>query len=366
LRLDKDYYRTLGVEPTASLEQIRGRFRALARRHHPDVAQDGSQSHEAFLHITEAYEVLGDPELREEYDQRSPYGAVQRLGLRSRPSTREQEARAAQPPGIDHLLVRASEHLRQEEWNQASRLCREAMERAPQDARPYLMIGDLHCRVGRLDRARDAYTMAQQLDPRGTEALRKLERLDDEERRWAQQMLRRERRRGLLPALPWALGGGLLGLLFYSALVGDSASMSGVWFLSEVPRHVYLRYLAGCGVAGATLALAGVLRRLDDELLVDLLDTAAGPVGAPPMGLLVLVGATLNLYFGMVLCSVALLTQDRPGRSTLLGFGATALLGLLFGEAPPEALHQMALWGTGPGFLCLALGWGVGDLLRPL
>src|SRR5438132_1682231 len=62
------HYELLGVTPHATLQEIKRRFRALAREHHPDVAGDSPQSHERFIRISEAYQVLGDPNRRAAYD----------------------------------------------------------------------------------------------------------------------------------------------------------------------------------------------------------------------------------------------------------------------------------------------------------
>ncbi len=65
----KDYYKTLGVERTASSDDIRKAFRKLARLYHPDVAKDKKRAEEKFKEINEAYEVLGDADKRKKYDE---------------------------------------------------------------------------------------------------------------------------------------------------------------------------------------------------------------------------------------------------------------------------------------------------------
>jgi curved DNA-binding protein len=65
----RDYYETLGVQKTATEDEIRSAFRKLARKYHPDVAKDKKTAEEKFKEINEAYEVLGDPEKRKKYDQ---------------------------------------------------------------------------------------------------------------------------------------------------------------------------------------------------------------------------------------------------------------------------------------------------------
>ncbi len=65
----KDYYQTLGVPRTATLDEVKTAFRKLARVHHPDVAKDKSTAEEKFKDLNEAYEVLGDAEKRKQYDE---------------------------------------------------------------------------------------------------------------------------------------------------------------------------------------------------------------------------------------------------------------------------------------------------------
>ncbi|MDZ4771519.1 MAG: DnaJ C-terminal domain-containing protein [Planctomycetota bacterium] len=63
----QDYYSTLGVARTATADEIRRAYRALARKTHPDIDKT-SGAGERFKAITEAYEVLKDPKTRERYD----------------------------------------------------------------------------------------------------------------------------------------------------------------------------------------------------------------------------------------------------------------------------------------------------------
>ena len=65
----KDYYSTLGVAKTASEKEIKGAFRKLARKHHPDVNPGDKSAETRFKELNEAYEVLGDPAKRKTYDE---------------------------------------------------------------------------------------------------------------------------------------------------------------------------------------------------------------------------------------------------------------------------------------------------------
>ena len=68
----RDYYQTLGVPKTAGADELKSAFRKLARKFHPDTAKNKKEAEEKFKEINEAYEVLGDPEKRKQYDE---YGA---------------------------------------------------------------------------------------------------------------------------------------------------------------------------------------------------------------------------------------------------------------------------------------------------
>lgn len=64
----KDYYAVMGLEPTASLKEIKTAYRKLARKYHPDVS-DEPDAESKFKEVAEAYEVLKDAERRAEYDE---------------------------------------------------------------------------------------------------------------------------------------------------------------------------------------------------------------------------------------------------------------------------------------------------------
>ena len=64
-----DYYKILGIEKTASDEDIKKAYRKLARQLHPDLNPNDKDAHHKFQQVNEANEVLSDPEKRKKYDQ---------------------------------------------------------------------------------------------------------------------------------------------------------------------------------------------------------------------------------------------------------------------------------------------------------
>lgn len=65
----QDYYKTLGVERTATQDEIKKAYRKLAVKYHPDKNEGDKMAEEKFKEISEAYQVLGNPDTRKKYDE---------------------------------------------------------------------------------------------------------------------------------------------------------------------------------------------------------------------------------------------------------------------------------------------------------
>ena len=61
---NKDYYALLGVERNAGEEEVKKAYRKLALKYHPHRNQGNKQAEETFKEVSEAYQVLADPEKR--------------------------------------------------------------------------------------------------------------------------------------------------------------------------------------------------------------------------------------------------------------------------------------------------------------
>jgi molecular chaperone DnaJ len=66
---EKDFYTVLGVDKKASADEIKKRYRALARDLHPDKTKGDTAKEEKFKAVSEAYEILSDAKKRAEYDE---------------------------------------------------------------------------------------------------------------------------------------------------------------------------------------------------------------------------------------------------------------------------------------------------------
>lgn len=76
--MSEDYYKTLGVNKSATKEEIKKAYRKLALKYHPDKNPDNKQATEKFKKISEAYAVLGDDNKKKQYDTFGSTGFHQR------------------------------------------------------------------------------------------------------------------------------------------------------------------------------------------------------------------------------------------------------------------------------------------------
>lgn len=91
-----DYYKVLGLEKTASTEDIKKAYRKLARKYHPDLNPNDKEANKKFQQINEANEVLSDPDKRKKYDQ---YGKDWEHADAFEQARRENAGRSRRPAG---------------------------------------------------------------------------------------------------------------------------------------------------------------------------------------------------------------------------------------------------------------------------
>lgn len=65
----RDYYEVLGVQKTATDDELKHAYRTLAKKYHPDLHPDDKEAESKFKEVNEAYEVLSDKDKRQKYDQ---------------------------------------------------------------------------------------------------------------------------------------------------------------------------------------------------------------------------------------------------------------------------------------------------------
>jgi len=150
----RDYYVLLGVAQNATEKQIRARFLELARERHPDRFQgaEKDKAEEEFQEITQAFNVLTDPERRRELDAQL-----------SRPSA---EAGGSFKEAARVYASRGMEALRSGDLTQAIKNLERATQEDPSFARGWYQLGQAFLkRPGGRAKARAALARACELEP---------------------------------------------------------------------------------------------------------------------------------------------------------------------------------------------------------
>jgi molecular chaperone DnaJ len=147
----KDFYQTLGVQRSATADEIRKAYRKLARKYHPDINPGDKAAEEKFKEISSAYEVLSDNEKRGRYDE---FGEA---GL---------------DPGFDPEKARAYQ-----KWQEQSSSTGGSFRSAPEDFEDLFGFGgfeDIFARQGsmRQDIARHGEDIETQMDVDFLDAVR--------------------------------------------------------------------------------------------------------------------------------------------------------------------------------------------------
>lgn len=204
------HYETLGLTPEATAEDVKRRFRELARQHHPDLNPGKPEIHALFVRINQAHETLSDPDARAAYDlhlrDRARRLAEQRAaaaaghgaawagnaggasrgtgsappgghaaGARAASGGRPAGAGAVRDPGAQReleerrrramrLMDAARVAYSRGNLREANRLARESLQ-AVRSGSAHEMLGDIYARHQRLDKAIEHYTVAAQLSP---------------------------------------------------------------------------------------------------------------------------------------------------------------------------------------------------------
>ena len=73
MNISKNYYQLLNVDSNSSLVEIKKAFRILSKKYHPDKNLD-SNTHDLFTELNNAYEILGNPDSRKQYDLSIGFG----------------------------------------------------------------------------------------------------------------------------------------------------------------------------------------------------------------------------------------------------------------------------------------------------
>jgi curved DNA-binding protein CbpA len=419
---ERSAYDVLNLPRTASQEEIKKRYRELARQFHPDVNQGDPNASKKFAAATGAYKTLSDPQSRATHDaeltlreRQAAQAAARQTAATARatgPSTTARPAATTAPSRSaataasaainesQRISAEAQAAFTRGKLVEARSLSEQAIRLNRRNVAAYEVLGDVYRLQGKTDDALNMYTMVLQLDPRNQTVRQRFERLarvaGASPSSTAQNVffdnrgtrsdagysarpgpvngraagtssapgLSDERRSLGLFAVGFIGYAGVLMLILYAALYPGRAPI-GTPMLSIIStwNGTIWTVLALCGLLlGATMTITGAINRIDDELI---LSRAEGRGPHLPVGLLVIVVAILNFYVAAGLYTVSAVIQESSTKSMQRVFGAVFLAtGLLAAGYEPGHL-QVLLWGGNVVFIGFVVGWLLGDFFRP-
>lgn len=380
-------YEILGVERTASVTEIKRRFRELARTHHPDVAnQPGAAAQ--FIAISEAYRTLSNPQLRAVYDSELILVEIRERALneradsRTRPSTHParpspaaspipREARRRSPAGgapgsrsQDTEYHRAESLFRRMQLGEAESVCRGVIQRDRMNPAAYELLGDIQRARGRQDEALAMYSYAIQLDRTRRSAHVKIAQLTGGR---AGPTLAGRSARGPRSRNPQHLvvrlaasSACLCALAWLIAMVAHLPPSAAAMLLPLDWDDNLLLALAAAGLfVGFALGIDGLIGRTEEELGGGT-HRRSTPVGC------MLVVFSLLFFYAAVAAYVMVASRDRYlSPSVLIAFGLTCMTVFALAVACGDGAFNVLLFGGNLVLPSLIFGWKLGQSVRP-
>lgn len=385
---DRDYYEVLGVPPNATDEQIRRRFRELARKYHPDVNHSPDAEHR-FKEITEAYRVLSSPSLRADYDlmRRSAQSARTGTGNatttpppRSRPfSSQGSTGRQQRPSGASsaYTSARSAEIQAQQllqsamlayargNLHEAQVLAKRVLRLQRHNAQAYEILGDVYRQERRIEEAIAMFTCALQCNPRSASAQSKLDALLRQRYFYGTEPPRTAGASILWTRYGQVLGWTVVAMLvlapWYLALETDGV-FQGIGFISRWSGALALLMLTASMLSGALLALGG---RIEPIAQVVWWPHRQGLPQArlAVAGLLGVLGL-FAFYASAFLYLLIASTQNAFHRTLnrVVGTVVALTIGFVLSYAP--AREQVVLFAPNLLWFGVLCGWAFGDSVR--
>jgi hypothetical protein len=356
-----NHYETLGLKRGCTPDEIKSAYRKLVLKHHPDHAAD-PKSRDVFIRVTQAYEVLGDIENRREYDRLLFIEDQKREAARTAIRATPQPKPKAPPKKTETIaveLTRLVQLFSRGRIMEAEAMARDLIRRAPQEAIPYGVLGDILRSRGNLVEASKMYAYAAQFDPRNPIYQRRHEELIESGVATGSTIhVARDR-----SARPGPLMAGLIVCLLsgiYLVLTREKPILPSFGPISTFSLGlVSVLFFAGI-TAGASLAMGGWLDRFES--------TTVSALGQrSPTAVLGYV-AVANFWAAALLYVFLGLGQQAFNYSTSRVVGAVGGLVLLFTAcaAASYALNalQVLAWGGNFTYVGALMGWMVADAFR--
>jgi curved DNA-binding protein CbpA len=175
----KNYYEVLGLPRTATTDQIKRRYRELARKYHPDVVADKNFGQKIFMQITEAYRTLVDSDKRSDYDLTLPSEGPG-AGIGGVPHGAHGAAGGnghLDDDRVANLIKDAQYGVVKRRYAEAADWARQAIQIQATNAAAHAVLGDAYRGLGETEQAIKEYGLAVHYNPEDLESKIKRENL---------------------------------------------------------------------------------------------------------------------------------------------------------------------------------------------
>ncbi len=335
-----DPYRALGLPIGATRDEIRRRFRQLARKMHPDVRVGDPRAHQQFLEIKRAYDMLMDDQMRARLEGELFAGLDESIVVIN---------------DFEAALQEAEDLTRQGKYAAAKARCADLLRARPMDPRIFELLAEIY-------------------DVEGNEALEKRMRQEAERLRGpvrpqpgpAARAAARgfEVRRELWQGEPapkrwWLVGLSVAVTLLGAYLVYRDTGAPELWRFTW--RELGLAAATGFLGVGC-LAASGVLGNFDLHLAAPITERSGAAV---PMWLYLMVAGFVSTALSLVFYLVFALLEQGFSKHILAFFAWVAAVTAALGLAHGGDWGVVMLVGSNLVFLGGLFGWALGSMLRP-
>lgn len=359
--MPKSHYEILGVVRNVGDADLKSAYRKLVLKYHPDQSKEPGAA-ELFIAITEAYQVLSDPERRASYNRLldGRAGETSRPSPKARPKQapehRTSPRRPTATPSPTGDVLNLTGLIGKGKIIEAEALAQHLIRKSPTQPLPYAVLGDIARSRGDYREAAKQYALAVQMDP-----------LNDLYQKLHESMLEHvsskarpsTKESAKVPVVPIIVGlVTSLSAFVYAAAAGDPAVTTlapiNTWKLSTFLALV----VAGLSL-GVTLTIAGLLDRFDavQRGTVMRLNPSVALAGV----------CLFNFWLAVALFAWIGVAQNTFHPATTRMVAGSAALTLGFGlvaqaTGSPVGL-QVVLWGGNWIYLFGLMGWLVTDSL---
>lgn len=369
MKTERNYYEILGLPVTATTQDIKKRYRELARKYHPDVIDDKAFGARVLIQVIDAYKTLVDPEQRRKYDAEL-MDLTQPVFTQPRTQTaaRTEPIRHAPPnPSINRLIHEAEELYSKRKLNDAAVLCKEALRFDPTNSKGHALLGDIYRSLRKYERAIQEYNYAVQYDPTDHKSQKKLERLI--RRSQPLKCSWESHAGGSVGTASYLYIGSWIAAIILPLLVllfpGKPASWISyyrLYLIKEWSNNLIFVLLADGLLVGFLLAVNGLIDHPDDEIL---LDSGGSKTTFLPMGLLVAFFSPIFFIGTAVLYLFLSFIQNTISPSIIKVFAGVLGIVLITALMYPLDRQSVLVFGGNVAFVGLLIGWHIGAIFQP-